>query len=58
MTFDKCLLEDYPEEYHTLIINALFLPGCEAAPLTQDRDPINTFPIIFKCYFDANIPIK
>lgn len=51
-------LENYPEEYKTWIVNALLLPDCENAPLTQDMDPINTFPIVFNCYFDANIPLK
>lgn len=51
-------LEDYPDEYKTWIINALHLPNCEDAPLTQDMDPINTFPMVFNCYFDAHIPLK
>jgi hypothetical protein len=55
---DDIVLQDFPTEYQTLIVNALDLPGCEDAPLTQDMNPINTFPIIFNCYFDANIPLK
>jgi len=51
-------LEDYPDEYKTLIVNALYMPGCHNASLTQDMDPINTFPIVFNCYFDANIPLR
>jgi hypothetical protein len=51
-------LKDYPEEYRTLIMNALYLPGCDTSSLTNDLKPINTFPVIFNCYFDANIPIK
>jgi len=51
-------LENYPDRYKTWIVNALYLPSCEDAPLTQDMDPINTFPIVFNCYFDANIPLK
>jgi len=51
-------MDNFPEEYKTWIINAMFLPGCEDAPLSQDMDPINTFPIVFNCYFDANIPLK
>jgi hypothetical protein len=51
-------LVDYPDEYKTWIVNALYLPGCIDAPLTQDMDPINTFPIVFNCYFDANIPLQ
>jgi len=51
-------LKDYPEEYRTLIMNALYLPGCDTSKLPQDIKPINTFPIIFNCYFDAKIPLK
>jgi len=51
-------LQNYPDKYKTWIVNTLFLPGCQDAPLTQDMDPINTFPIIFNCYFDANIPLQ
>jgi hypothetical protein len=51
-------LENYPNEFKTLIVNALYLPGCEDAPLSQDMDPINTFPIIFNCYFNTEIPLN
>lgn len=51
-------LEDYPDEGKTWIVNALYLPGCEDAPLTQNMNPIDTFPIVFNCYFDANIPLQ
>jgi hypothetical protein len=52
------ILKEFPEEYKTLILNSLYLPDCENAPLSQDMDPINTFPIIFNCVFDAQIPLK
>ena len=52
------LLVDYPEEFKALILNAMYLPNCPDSPLTQDMDPINTFPIIFNCYFGAEIPLK
>lgn len=51
-------LKNYPDEYKTWIVNAMLLPYCEDAPLSQDMDPINTFPIVFNCYFDANIPLQ
>jgi hypothetical protein len=51
-------LENYPDNYKTWIVNALYLPECSDVPLTQDMDPINTFPVVFNCYFDANIPLK
>jgi hypothetical protein len=51
-------LKNYPESYPTLILNAFYLPGCNTAGLTQDLKPINTFPIVFNCYFNTNIPLK
>lgn len=54
---DDISLKNYPEKYKTLIVNTMFLPGCEAN-LSQDMNPVNTFPIVFNCYFDANIPLK
>lgn len=53
------ILENYPDKYKTLIMNALYLPGCDnTTDLKQDMKPINTFPIIFNCYFDENIPLQ
>lgn len=54
---DYVRLENYPEEYKSFIINALYLPGCDPSVLTQDMNPINTFPIVFNCYFKADIPL-
>jgi hypothetical protein len=51
-------LADYPEEYKTWIVNAIYAPKCSYQDFSQDMDPINTFPLIFNCYFDANIPLK
>jgi len=51
-------LVNYPDEYKTWIVNSIYLPGCDDAPLSQDLDPINTFPIVFNCYFDSGIPLK
>ena len=48
---------DYPGEFAALILNAVYLPQCENAPITHTMDPINTFPIIFNCLFDDNLPI-
>ena len=50
-------LENFPEEYKTHILNAILLPGYDTSQLPQDLKPINTFPIIFNHYFDANIPL-
>lgn len=50
-------LENFPEEYKTDILNALYLPGFDTSQLSQDMNPINTFPLIFNHYFHANIPL-
>jgi hypothetical protein len=53
----SAILPNYPEEYKTLIMYALFLPGYDYSGLPQDIDPINTFPIVFNHLFDANIAL-
>jgi hypothetical protein len=55
---ENVILENYPEEYKTLILNALLLPGYDYSKLPQDIKPINTFPIIFNYLFDDNIPLQ
>jgi hypothetical protein len=55
---DTVILEDFPSTYLTLLVNALRLPGCDTSVLTQDMDPVNTFPFLFNCYFDADIPLR
>ena len=50
-------LENFPDEYKTHILNAIYLPGYEQSQLPPDMKPINTFPIIFNHYFDAEIPL-
>ena len=55
---DLVLLENYPEEYKSHIINAIYLPYCDDASFSQNMDPINTFPIIFNCIFGDNIALN
>lgn len=50
-------LENFPEEYKTDILNAMYLPGYDTSQLPQDLNPMNTFPIIFNHYFHADIPL-
>ena len=50
-------LQNYPDADRTHILNALLLPGCDQSVLTQDMNPVNTFPIVFNCYFQAGIPL-
>jgi len=56
-TSDKTL-KDFPESFQRLIINTLYLPNCQDAPLSQDMNPMNTFPIVFNCYFENKIPLQ
>lgn len=55
--FGLGILPDYPDKYKTLIVNAMLLPGCDQSVLTQDMNPINTLPIVFNCYFGAEMPL-
>ena len=54
---NNVILENYPSNYQYLIVNTLYLPNCPNVPLYDDLDPINTFPIIFNCYFNSEIPL-
>jgi len=55
---ENTLLQNFPEEYKTSILFALYMPGYDTSSLPQDIDPINTFPIVFNYLFNANIPLK
>ena len=52
------ILPNYPEEFKSLILYALYIPGYDYSSLPQDIDPINTFPIVFNHLFDSNIPLR
>jgi hypothetical protein len=39
------------------ILNALYLPGQDPAPLYPSMTPVNTFRIIFNRYFGTNLPL-
>jgi hypothetical protein len=51
-------LQNFPEEFKTNIMFALFLPGYDMSTIPQDVNPINTFPIVFNHLFDADIPLE
>ena len=51
-------LTNYPEEYQHDIINALLIPGYDNSKLSNDLNPINTFPIIINYLFNENIPLQ
>ncbi len=50
-------LTDYPEEFKTLILNAMHIPGFDYSTFPQDMDPINNFPLVFYYLFDEEIPL-
>ncbi len=50
-------MNDYPEEYKTDIMNAMYLPGYDYSQLPDDINPVNTFPIILNHYFKMDIPL-
>jgi len=54
----KSTLTDYPEEFQSDILFAVFTPGYDTSQLPQDLDPINTLPIVFNHYLGADIPLK
>jgi Sulfatase len=51
-------LTGYPEDYKSLIMNTLYLPGYDTSVLQQNVKPINTFPIVFNYLFGDDIPLK
>jgi hypothetical protein len=52
------ILPNFPAEYKTLIMNALYIPGYDYSSLSQDMNPINTFPIVFNHLFDTKISLR
>jgi hypothetical protein len=54
----SAVLPNYPEKFKTLILFALYLPGYDYSSLSQDINPMHTFPIVFNYLFDANIVLK
>jgi hypothetical protein len=53
----SAILPNYPEEFKTLILFALYLPGFDYSSLPQDIQPINTFPLVFNYLFEENMPL-
>jgi hypothetical protein len=53
----SAVLPNYPNEFKSLILYALYIPGYDYSSLPQDIDPINTFPIVFNYLFDTNISL-
>ena len=53
----SAILPNYPEDFKTLILYALYMPGYDYSSLSQDINPINTFPIVFNYLFHTNIAL-
>lgn len=51
-------LPGYPTEYNTSIMYAIYAPACPDMPLVDGIDPVNTFPLVFNCLFDMDIPLQ
>jgi len=51
-------LVNFPEEYRTSILFAIYAPACPDMPLEDGIDPVNTFPLVFNCLFDLDIPLQ
>jgi len=51
-------LDDFPPEFQQDILFAYYLPDFDTSQLTRDIDPINTFPIVFNHYFNADFPLQ
>ena len=49
---------NFPADYSTDILFAMYLPGFDTAVLRQDENPINTLPIVFNHYLGENIPLE
>ncbi len=50
-------LTNFNEEYKTSIMNAMLLPNCDDVQISDDFDPTNTFPVVFRCAFGVDIPV-
>jgi hypothetical protein len=51
------ILEGFSEDYKTSILNAILLPGCKDITLSDDFNPINTFPVVFDCAFGVEVSV-
>jgi hypothetical protein len=51
-------LPDFSDELKRNILFAIYLPGFDKKTLPQNINPINTFPIVFNNYFNADIQLK
>jgi hypothetical protein len=55
---ESTLLKNFPEEYKSNILFALYMPGYDTSTIPQNVNPNNTFPIIFNYLFNDNIPLQ
>mgnify|MGYP000873545221 CR=1 FL=1 len=52
------ILLNFPGKYRTSILFAVYAPACPDMPLKDGIDPVNTFPLVFNCLFDMDIPLQ
>ena len=51
-------LKNFPQDMLRNILFAMYLPGVDTSTIPQDINPVNTFPLVFNHYLDAQIPIQ
>lgn len=51
-------LDNYDKENRTSIMFAVYAPACPEMPLRDGIDPVNTFPLVFNCLFNMDIPYQ
>ena len=50
--------DGYTFDYQSNILYAVYMPGFDTSTLSQDENPVNTFPLIFNHYFGENIMLR
>ncbi len=51
------VLENYPTQFYSMILNAMYLPGYDTSQLPNDLPPINTFQLVLNHYLDTGVSI-
>ena len=51
------VLQNYPTDYYSLILNAMYLPGMDTSSLPPDLAPIQTFALVLNHYLDAGVAV-
>ena len=51
------VLENYPSQYFSLILNTMYLPGFDTSSLPADLPPIQTFALVLNHYLNAGVAV-